>query len=117
MQGQHRPDFRGTLAERHVAKTKKTPTCWLWTGARFLSGYGMIWKEGKQALAHRVAYELAKGPIGPGLYVCHTCDVPSCVNPKHLWLGTREDNWADMRRKGRNSWALGNQYTGKRPRK
>lgn len=76
--------------------------CWLWTGARHPQGYGFIKrKDGTQLRAHRVAYELAYGPIPPGLQVCHRCDNPRCVRPGHLFLGTARDNAADMVAKGR----------------
>lgn len=51
--------------------------------------------------AHRFAYEMAKGPIPEGLSVLHTCDVRACINPDHLWVGTRAENQVDMQKKGR----------------
>lgn len=77
--------------------------CWLWTATKNNKGYGMFTISaliGKE-VAHRVSYKLSKGPIPRGLFVCHECDTPACVNPKHLFLGTNRDNMRDMVAKGR----------------
>lgn len=75
--------------------------CWLWTGS--MNGkYGQIGVTHQQPrLAHRVAWELAHGPIPNGLQVLHTCDNGRCVNVLHLFLGTQLDNMRDMVAKGR----------------
>src|SRR3990167_6332282 len=81
----------------------RTDWCWLWLGAKLKKGYG-VFRETcprRSVLAHRVAYELANGPIPGGKFVCHHCDNPSCVRPSHLFLGTQKDNMADCSRKGR----------------
>ena len=76
--------------------------CWEWTAATNNIGYGMFRvRQGLMRTAHRVSYELFKGPIPFGMVVCHKCDNPKCVNPDHLWAGTMLDNIRDMDNKGR----------------
>jgi len=78
-------------------------SCWLWRRSKNSIGYGLIKVNYKTEFAHRISYTVFKGPIPAGLCVCHTCDHPACVNPDHLWLGTRKQNSEDMVRKGRAS--------------
>lgn len=78
--------------------------CWIWTGSgsgKAAGNHGNFWYEGRMQRAHRVAWRLFRGEIPEGLNVCHRCDVPRCVNPEHLFLGTQQDNIADMVVKGR----------------
>src|SRR5258708_26780104 len=82
--------------ERFWAKVCKTDSCWLWTGATRTGGYGAVGRNRKVVQAHRVAWEMAHGPIMDDLYVLHRCDTPSCVNPEHLFLGTAKDNMDDF---------------------
>jgi len=75
--------------------------CQIWIGSTNAFGYGRIWLKDKVVLAHRVAFEIANGPIPQGAYVLHRCDVPQCINTTHLFLGSFNENMADMVRKGR----------------
>lgn len=92
------------IPDRFWPKVDKSGDCWNWTANRNVRGYGMFSiRSGYMRTAHRVSYELCNGPIAEGLFVCHSCDNPSCVNPAHLWLGTHMDNMMDREAKGRNA--------------
>jgi hypothetical protein len=86
-----------------------TSGCWLWTGHKKPNGYGQITINYKTLSTHRLSYELFKGPIPEGMYICHSCDVKACINPDHLWTGTHQDNMNDMTKKNRSK----NQNMGK----
>ncbi len=77
--------------------------CCLWTAGKFKNGYGAFWVNGQNHRAHRVAWEIANGPIPDGLGVLHQCDTPACQNVNHLFLGTNIDNTADKVAKGRQA--------------
>ncbi len=84
--------------------------CWPWIAGRDKDGYGKfrLGRHGKHSgRAHRLAYELVKGPVGDGMEVCHSCDNPPCCNPAHLFPGTTMDNSLDKISKGRQAQILG----------
>lgn len=81
--------------------------CWIWVGAVDGSGYGKIKIASIEWKSHRLSYALFNGPIPDGFNVCHRCDVPSCANPEHLFVGTQSDNIMDMHVKRRQHLMLG----------
>ena len=100
------PKPKKSLEDRFWPKVNKTETCWLWIAAKKEFGYGVIGcpdRRGRTIRAHRVSWELANGKIPEGMFVLHKCDVPSCVNQDHLFLGTRQENVDDMVSKGRQA--------------
>lgn len=88
-------------AARFWRKVAKTDDCWIWLGARNADGYGNVRVGSRTYKAHRLAWEMAYGPIPDGLYACHRCDRPACVRPDHLFLGDQWANIGDAARKGR----------------
>lgn len=88
------------------ARVDKTGECWEWTLGLTVFGYAKLKINNRTVLGHRISWEEANGPIPDGLCVCHKCDIPKCVRPDHLFLGTHEDNMADMVSKKRQARGL-----------
>lgn len=99
----------------NVDRSGGSDSCWLWTRKPSRDGYGVFWYQGNRSRSHRVAWELAHGPIPHGMDVLHNCpggDNPLCVNPAHLWLGTRSENNHDRASKGRSADTKGERHNG-----
>lgn len=77
--------------------------CWEWIGSTLKWGYGQVSINGLKGLAHRVSWIIFNGEIPNKLWVLHKCDNPKCVNPKHLFLGTSQDNVDDRNKKNRQA--------------
>jgi len=102
------------LAVRFWAKVsvKGDNECWEWMAGKDKDGYGRFRYGRQKARSNKVAWIIANGPIPEGLWVLHHCDNPSCVNPKHLYLGTNKENCRDRAERGRGFYKKGeNAYT------
>lgn len=94
---------------KFLTRVNKTSTCWLWKGSIMKTGgYGQVHEVGfGHWRAHRLSWELFRGRIPRGFQVLHGCDIPGCVKPSHLFLGTQLDNMRDCKRKGRTNKSYG----------
>lgn len=93
---------RESLFDRIIMRVVFTPDdCWEWQGG-LSHGYGRVGINNKTVSTHRAMYEILKGPIRQGMFLCHKCDNPKCCNPDHLFEGTQLDNMQDCKSKGRN---------------
>lgn len=81
-----------STVERFWPRVRKSEECWEWTGPRNNHGYGTLRHNGRDALAHRVSYELNIGPIPDGLQLDHLCRNRGCVRPDHLEPVTNREN-------------------------
>ncbi len=92
-----------TFTDKFKSKVevKEYTGCWEWQGGKNVHGYGLIKFNKKTSMAHRVSYEIYNGVAPRKMKVLHNCDNPTCVNPKHLRLGSHGENMIDMARKGR----------------
>lgn len=86
--------------ERNTDRTDSG--CWEWSGARAVNGYGRALIGSRQVAAHRLSFTVHTGPIPTGLFICHRCDNPPCINPAHLFAGTAQENVSDREAKGRH---------------
>lgn len=108
----YKPAVKRSISEcfwTHVDKSQGDGECWTWT-AGTVEGYGTLRYRTRKYKAHRVSYEINVGPIPDGLWVLHTCDNPICVNPRHLFLGTVQDNNRDKMQKGRHRAPKGEEH-------
>lgn len=96
-----------------VKVTENLDECWEWQAARHTNGYGHFTHRKVTKIASRVAWELFKGEIPEGMLICHHCDNPPCCNPRHLFIGTYQDNASDRVNKGRGRSLTGENINNK----
>lgn len=92
-----KPDLSEILSRTEITETG----CMIWTGAKKPNGYGNVYINGKYEIVTRVVMRLSGKELSNREFACHTCDNPSCINPKHLFPGTNRQNIADAQSKGR----------------
>lgn len=100
-----------TISERFWEKVYKSDECWVWTAAKYPSGYGLFVSHKGESPegAHRVSYRLTFGKIPKGKQILHRCDNRPCVLPDHLYAGTQSENMHDKIRRGRWKYTPRNQ--------
>lgn len=102
----HEQNDKG-LDGRFWEKVDKSGDCWLWMGGKHKSGHGYFRYKNRSHYAHRISWMIEHGELPRGKCVLHHCDVASCVNPAHLYVGTRVDNMRDMNERGRHHSPIG----------
>jgi len=97
----HKKRTLSTLEEKFFRKVIKNNGCWGWKGVLYSTGYAYLSERGVRIGAHRLSYQIYKGEIPKDLFVLHSCDNPSCVNPEHLRVGTSKENMRDKVQRNR----------------
>ena len=99
-----------TAVDRFWAQLEKGRGCWNWIGSKDGDGYGQIVVNKSSMKSHRFSWLIHNGEIPHKMLVCHHCDNPGCVNPKHLFIGTNKDNMVDAANKGRTLQGAKNHF-------
>jgi hypothetical protein len=115
--GSRKVDYGNAVDRFHQKYQIDESGCWLWTGGTRPNNKGVAyprhWTDDRKSIgAHRFSFELVNGEIPKGMYVCHKCDTPLCVNPDHLFVGTHHDNMRDMVQKKRSFTGRGEHKKG-----
>jgi hypothetical protein len=116
--GSRKVDEGNSIKRFHKKYQIDQNDCWIWNGGTRSNSkgipYGRHWTDDFKSIgAHRFSFEITHGPIPKGMYVCHKCDTPLCVNPDHLFVGTHHDNMRDMVQKNRSFVGRGESKKGR----